>query len=325
MLADAQVASQRHAAAVGVAAKLRVLEDAARARAEEDAVVAGLRGHRTGQQRPEGADRHARRLAHRSSPSSVVPLRSKPAAARELRRLRVGAAAPLAGGEARGAAGADHEHGRALARLDREALVERAPAAGEQRAAVREQRLLREAGEALGELERALEVAARRGTTSVTSPMASASRASTVRPVRTRSSARPCPTMRGSRWVPPSISGTPQRRSRQPNCAVSVAIRRSHQSATSSPPATHQPEIAAIVGFGEVRCVKPSGPPGSPIRGANESIALRSAPAQNAASPPPVTTSTRAPSSAQKRSKASRSSRRRSARRSRCGAPGGRS
>ena len=31
-----------------------------------------------------------------------------------------------------------------------------------------------------------------------------------------------------------------------------MAIRRSHHSASSSPPARHQPEIAAIVGFGEV-------------------------------------------------------------------------
>src|SRR5947199_67543 len=31
-----------------------------------------------------------------------------------------------------------------------------------------------------------------------------------------RSSARPIPTVRGSRHVPPSISGTPQRRSKQP-------------------------------------------------------------------------------------------------------------
>ena len=55
--------------------------------------------------------------------------------------------------------------------------------------------------------------------------------------------------MRGSRCVPPSISGTPKRRSVKPSFASSVAIRRSHHSASSSPPARHQPEIAAIVGF----------------------------------------------------------------------------
>ena len=66
--------------------------------------------------------------------------------------------------------------------------------------------------------------------------------------------------MRGRRWVPPSISGTPKRRSVKPSLASSVAMRRSHQSASSSPPARHQPEIAAIVGLGEIRREKPSGP-----------------------------------------------------------------
>ena len=50
-------------------------------------------------------------------------------------------------------------------------------------------------------------------TISVSSPQSSASSASMIRPVRIRSSARPSPTIRGSRSVPPSISGTPQRRS----------------------------------------------------------------------------------------------------------------
>src|SRR5881227_1517786 len=81
-----------------------------------------------------------------------------------------------------------------------------------------------------------------------------------------------------------------------------LPIRRSHQSASSSPPARHQPEIAAMVGFDGVRRVNPIGPAGSPSRGAKLSIALRSAPAQNATSPAPVRISTRAPSSASKRS-----------------------
>jgi hypothetical protein len=98
------------------------------------------------------------------------------------------------------------------------------------------------------------------------------------------------------------MSGTPQRRSVQPNRASSVAIRRSHHSASSRPPAKHQRLIAAIVGFGGVRRVKPSGPPGSCSRGAIVSSALRSAPAQKASGPAPVRTSTRAPSSATNRS-----------------------
>ena len=83
-----------------------------------------------------------------------------------------------------------------------------------------------------------------------------------MRPVRIISRARPIPTIRGRRWVPPSISGTPNRRSVKPSFASSVAIRRSHQSASSSPPARHQPEIAAIAGFDGVSRVNPSGPSG---------------------------------------------------------------
>ena len=60
------------------------------------------------------------------------------------------------------------------------------------------------------------------GTISVSRPIASASSASTIRPVRIRSSARPRPTIRGSRWVPPSISGTPKRRSVKPSREPSV-------------------------------------------------------------------------------------------------------
>ena len=56
-------------------------------------------------------------------------------------------------------------------------------------------------------------------TTSVSRPIASASSASTMRPLRIRSRPRPMPTMRGRRWVPPSISGTPQRRSGKPSLA----------------------------------------------------------------------------------------------------------
>ena len=127
---------------------------------------------------------------------------------------RAGAAAALAGGEARGAARAVREHLRA-------GLAPRARAP--RRAAARSPRSRRggrrascawgKRGETLGQRERALAGARPRATTSVSSPIASASSAPTMRPVRIRSSARPRPTMRGSRWVPPSISGTPQRRS----------------------------------------------------------------------------------------------------------------
>ena len=70
------------------------------------------------------------------------------------------------------------------------------------------------------------------------------------------------PTTSGRRCVPPSISGTPKRRSVKPRPAVSVAIRRSHHSASSRPPARHQPEIAATVGFDGVSRLNPIGPSG---------------------------------------------------------------
>src|SRR2546427_399658 len=79
------------------------------------------------------------------------------------------------------------------------------------------------------------------GTTAFTRPKPRASRAPTARPRRIISSARPRPTTRGRRCVPPSTSGTPQRRSKQPNTALSPATRRSHQRASSSPPGPQYP------------------------------------------------------------------------------------
>ena len=61
--------------------------------------------------------------------------------------------------------------------------------------------------------------------------------------------ARLVPMSRGSRTVPPSISGTPQRRQKTPNTPVSSAIRRSHHKASSRPPATAYPDTAAMTGL----------------------------------------------------------------------------
>ena len=97
-------------------------------------------------------------------------------------------------------------------------------------------------------------------TTRLTSPMESASGAPTARPVRIRSMARPWPTMRGSRTVPRSHSGTPKRRQNTPKIASSAATRRSHHSASSMPPATAYPSTAAITGLDRVRRVGPIGP-----------------------------------------------------------------
>ena len=94
---------------------------------------------------------------------------------------------------------------------------------------------------------------------------------------------------RGSRTVPPSISGTPHRRQKTPNVASSAATRRSHQSASSRPPATAYPSTAAITGLLRRRRVGPIGP--SPSGSTRLSIAFRSAPAQKVP-PAPVSTAT---------------------------------
>src|SRR6185437_13518927 len=148
------------------------------------------------------------------------------------------------------------------------------------------------------------------GTSRLARPHSNASRAPTSRPVRIMSSARLWPINRGSRTVPPSISGTPQRRQNTPNFAVSDATRRSHHSASSSPPATAYPSTAAITGL-ESKCrVGPIGPGASSrkvgplLRPATD---LRSYPAQKAP-PRPVRIATDCVSSLSNARKASRSS-----------------
>ena len=129
-------------------------------------------------------------------------------------------------------------------------------------AAVGQHRVLRERRERLG-VSRARGPGGRpSGTISFTRPIACASSASTIRPLRIRSSARPEPDDRAAAAGcrrPPAARPSAARGSRARR--RSVAIRRSHHSASSSPPARHQPEIAAIVGLDGVSRVKPSGPP----------------------------------------------------------------
>ena len=146
------------------------------------------------------------------------------------------------------------------------------------------------------------------GTSRLTRPMASASGPSTARPLKIRSMARPWPMIRGSRTVPRSHSGTPKRRQNTPKTASSAATRRSHQSASSRPPATANPSTAATTGFLSVRRVGPIGPgPWSGIgRRSPSEIAFRSAPAQKVP-PVPVNTATDEPSSASNSSKTWRS------------------
>ena len=60
----------------------------------------------------------------------------------------------------------------------------------------------------------------------------------------------PAPTTRGSRCVPPAPGVTARRTSGRPSRARSEAIRRSQHSASSSPPPSALPSIAAMVGIG---------------------------------------------------------------------------
>jgi len=137
------------------------------------------------------------------------------------------------------------------------------------------------------------------GTTRLASPIAVASAASTARPVRIMSIARLVPMSRGSRTVPPSISGTPQRRQNTPNTAVSSAIRRSHHRASSRPPATAYPATAAMTGLDSRSRLIPIGPSPSGATRLPRSvpIAVRSAPEQKTP-PSPCSTATAAPGSA---------------------------
>src|SRR5437667_8767947 len=149
--------------------------------------------------------------------------------------------------------------------------------------------------------------------------MRSASSPATPRPVRIMSIAWLWPMRRGRRTVPRSTSGTPQRRQKTPKTASVAATRRSHQSASSRPPATAYPSTAARTGFPSSMRVGPMGPSPSslmrlsavvhtaaPRRSWPEATAFRSAPAQNVP-PAPVSTATASPSSASKRRNASTS------------------
>ena len=93
--------------------------------------------------------------------------------------------------------------------------------------------------------------------------------------------------------MPPSTSGTPHRRQNTPKVALVSATRRSHQIASSSPPATAWPWTAAITGLRSVMRVMPIGPsPVVDIRFASVvPTALRLAPAQKDG-PLPASTAT---------------------------------
>ena len=124
------------------------------------------------------------------------------------------------------------------------------------------------------------------GTRRLARPMRNASGPLTGRPVRIRSMACECPINRGRRMVPRSNKGTPKRRQKMPNVASSATTRISAHNASSMPPATAKPSIAAITGFDSRSRLGPIGaieswPPISRfLLGSPAATALRSAPAQ---------------------------------------------
>src|SRR5262245_13308195 len=138
--------------------------------------------------------------------------------------------------------------------------------------------------------------------------MRSASSPDTGRPVRIMSRAWLWPIRRGRRIVPPSMSGTPQRRQNTPKTASVAATRRSHQMASSSPPATAYPSTAAMTGLERSMREGPIGPsPSSTTRLPRPSATpFRSAPAQNVP-PAPARAATAASVSAPKRRNAAAS------------------
>src|SRR5206468_1605107 len=88
-------------------------------------------------------------------------------------------------------------------------------------------------------------------TTSSTSPHSAARRPEMGSPLKIMSRARPGPTTRGSRCLPPPPGRMPMRTSGRPMRASSAAIRMSHASAISSAPPMQKPWIATMIGFGK--------------------------------------------------------------------------
>ena len=193
------------------------IDTAHRGRAQQHRHLQGRRPegqqHRQGQQDQQG-------LRRRRSPASAdAPCRPAPAAKRS--------APDSLGG-----------HPGQAAELEVHRLGLRHPPLVERREPVGAQALLRQRGQLARRVPRPLGAPglwARRGWPA-RSPRPRRRRPR--RPVRIMSIARLCPISRGSRTVPPSISGTPQRRQKTPKTASSSTTRRSHHSASSRPPAT---------------------------------------------------------------------------------------
>ena len=129
------------------------------------------------------------------------------------------------------------------------------------------------------------------------SPSRAAVAAGRIRPPVMASSAAGTPISRGSRWVPPAPGTMPSVTSGKPMRVPGAASRTWHPSATSQPPPSATPWIAATIGFSSasISSIR-SGRFGVPGGGV-WSNSLMSAPPLNIL-PSPVMTSARTPSSA---------------------------
>ena len=134
-----------------------------------------------------------------------------------------------------------------------------------------------------------------------------ASTAVIILPSRIISRARPRPTSRERRWVPPKPGISPRPVSGSPNLALSLAYRKVQAMANSHPPPRANPLTAAMTGLPRfsIRFIRPC------PRVARRSLSVAfmaaispmSAPATKAFSPAPVKITTRTDSSAPKSAK----------------------
>src|SRR5262249_39644235 len=94
-------------------------------------------------------------------------------------------------------------------------------------------------------------------------PMLRHSSAGTLRPVKMISSARPWPTIRGNRTVPPSISGTPQRRQKTGEDPLPPHRGKTPPRADPPPPGTCRAFDRGDAGFLKLKPRRPRRPTGN--------------------------------------------------------------
>ena len=130
-----------------------------------------------------------------------------------------------------------------------------------------------------------------------------------ISPSKISSLARADPMSRGNRWVPPEPGITPSRTSGMPRSAVLEATRRSQHRASSSPPPSALPSMAATVGTGRsaswLYTAFSSINFPSPTRPRSDVNSFTSEPAEKARSPEPANTTARTSSSPAMRRRAS--------------------